>query len=169
MSYFYSFLVFFTAFFLQTGLFGNLRPFGFVPNFILVTVFFFGLKREIKDVLPFVFILGFFLDLLFGKFFGFHMILLAAGVWLANFISKDAKVFSLSRIIFLTAFLSLAYSIFLGLDLYLSAAGFNAASFMYLAFQIGVNLFAAFLLYGFSDKFFDFLEKTDNFSKQKVN
>src|SRR3990172_767697 len=127
MSYFYSFIIFFTAFFLQTGLFGNLRPFGFVPNFILVTVVLFGFKRRIQDILPFVFIFGFLLDLLFDKFFGFHMVLLFVAAWLSNFISKDGKAVSLSRVLLLTAALSLAYSIFLGLDLYLSEVKFNVA------------------------------------------
>lgn len=168
MSYFITSLVFISAFFLQVGLFGNLRPFGFVPNFVLVAIIFFGFKREIKDVLPFVFIFGFFLDLLSGFLFGFHMILLLTAAWLANFSSKDGKVYSLSRVIFLTAVLSLAYSIFLGLDLYLGAVRFTAFTFIYLILQIGINLFVAFFLYEFSDKLFDCLERMDNFSKQRV-
>lgn len=168
MSYIYSLLLFFIVFLLQISFFGNLKFVGVIPNLILILIIFFSFYRGIKNTLIYVMVFGFLVDIVFGTFFGFHLIFLFMIAWIISRLSKEGRSISLSQILISIAVGSFGYSIFLGINLYFGEVALNLRIITILLGQIAINVLFGFFLFIPLDRYFNFLERIDSKSKQRV-
>lgn len=168
MPYLYSILLILTAFFLETGFLGSLKIYNLVPDLILITVIFFAFNRKISEALSYAIIFGFIRDLIFGFAFGFHLVFFVLLVFGISYFSSGRRAVSIGRVLVAAFLASCINSAFLGLNLYLSGALINEKAILLLTGQIALNIIFVSILFPLYERFFSFLNRVEESSKQRI-
>lgn len=143
------FITFLIIYFLQVNVFANCKIFGVMPNLFVVLILYIGLFANTTYAIAFGLIMGFFLDLLYGKSIGITAIMFCIIGYLGAYFDKNFSKESKLKIVFMvigsTVIYELGYYLLSGLVI---GFDFEWLNFMrIIIFEVIYNVLIIIILY----------------------